>query len=211
MRILIAGATGLVGRHVLRLALADRRVTAIVAPTRRALPVHPKLTNPVSKDSPYADAADWWAVDGVVCTVGTTRADAGSAAAFRAIDLDLQLRIARRTRAAGAERFALTSSMGADPRSRFLYLRTKGELEAALAGLGWPSLTIVRPGAILGTRDGKDARIGEQVGAAVLKLIGPLLPRAWRGNPAEAIARTLLEAAIAGPPGEHFIKADRIG
>lgn len=207
-RLLIAGATGLVGSHVLSQALADPRVASVVAPTRKALAKHPKLTNPVSS-MPFSADAEWWNVDGAVCTLGTTRADAGSAAAFRAVDLDLQLKVARQARKHGAQRFTLTSSMGADPKSRFLYLRTKGELEAALSGLGWPSLTIVRPGAILGDRG--TMRLGERLAAAALRVIGPVLPKAYQGNPAAEIARTLLEAAVNGPPGQHIIKAGQIG
>lgn len=207
-RILIAGATGLVGRHVLSQALADRRVDGVVAPTRRALPAHPKLLNPVSDMTALPADADWWAVDGVVCSLGTTRAAAGSAEAFRAIDLDLQRDVARLARGHGAERFALTSSTGANARSRFLYLRTKGELEAAVTHLGWPSLTILRPGAILGDRD--EVRTAERVTAAALRILGPFLPRTYRGNPAHDIAASLLEAALNGSPGTHIVEAGEI-
>lgn len=208
-RILIAGATGLVGRHVLSQAIADRRVDSIVAPTRRPLPPHPKILNPVSDMTVLPADADWWKVDGVVCSLGTTRANAGSADAFRAIELDLQLAVARHARTHGAERFALTSSTGADPRSRFLYMRTKGEVEQAIAHLGWPSLTIVRPGAILGHRD--EVRKGERFGIALLRVLGPIVPRSYRGNQARDIAAALLEGALTGPPGTHVVRARDIG
>ncbi len=208
-RILIAGVTGLVGGHVLQQALADVRVEAIVAPSRRPLPPHSKLSNPVS-DFPFATGDDaWWTVDGVVCTLGTTRAKAGSDAAFRAVDLDLQLAVARHARTGGARRLALTSSIGADPRSRFPYLRTKGELEEAVRGVGWPSLTIVRPGPILGER--VETRTGERILGAVLRTLGPMLPKRMHGNPAGLIAHTLLEAAIAGADGLWEIEAAEIG
>lgn len=207
--ILIAGATGLVGGHVLARALADERIDRVIAPTRRALAAHPKLFNPVIDMARLPADAGWWAVDGVVCTLGTTRAAAGSAQAFRAVDLDLQLAVARHTHGGGARRFALTSSMGADPRSRLMYLRTKGELETAVAQLGWQSLTIVRPGAILGDR--QESRAGERLTAAVLGVLGPVLPSKWRGNPAQDIATALLEAAVNGAPGRHMLDAGEIG
>jgi uncharacterized protein YbjT (DUF2867 family) len=208
-RILIAGATGLVGGHVLRRALSDDRVTAIVAPTRRPLPPHDKLSNPVSDLSTLPDDDAWWAVDGVVCTLGTTRAKAGSAAAFRAVDLDLQLAVARRARAHGARRFALTSSTGADPRSRFVYLRTKGELEEAVRDLGFPSLTIVRPGVILGERT--ETRVAERAFVVALRAIGSVLPTRLRGNRADRIAQALLDAAVAAPDGSRVIGPAEIG
>lgn len=208
-RNLIAGATGLVGEHVLRQALADVRVDAVVAPTRRPLQAHPKLFNPVS-DLPFMFGDDaWWAVDGVVCTLGPTRAKAGSNTAFRAVDLDLQLAIARHARSRGTRRFALTSSIGADPRSRFPYLRTKGELEDAVRDLGWPSLTIVQPGPILGERS--ELRMGERILGTTLRTLRPVLPKRMRGTAADRIAHTLLEAAFTGHDGFRVVEAAKIG
>lgn len=206
--ILIAGATGLVGGHALSQALADDRIERVIAPTRRPLPPHPKLTNPVMDFSALHADAEWWTADGVICSLGTTRAAAGSAQAFRAVDLDLQLAVARYARAHGAKRFALTSSMGADPASRFLYLRTKGELEVAVGALGYPSLTIVRPGAILGNRP--TPPVGERVVGALLRAVGPILPKRYRGNPAADIARVLVGAALNGPQGARVIDGGQI-
>lgn len=207
-RILIAGATGLVGSHVLSRALADERVTCIVAPTRRALSPHAKLVNPVTDFSNLQADARWWQVDGAVCTLGTTRAKAGSAEAFRAVDFHLQLQVARQARASGVQRFALTSSMGADPASRFQYLRTKGELEVEVEHLGWPSLTIVRPGFIGGERN--ERRVVERIMGPVLLALSPLLPRRYRVSPAQEIARLLLEGAVRGAAGTRIIGADQI-
>lgn len=206
--ILIAGSTGLVGRHVLARALEDVRINRVVAPTRRALSPHPKLVNPVLDMSALPARAQWWGVDSVVCTLGTTRANAGSDAAFRAIDFDLQLAIARHTFAHGARRFALTSSMGADPDSRFLYLRTKGELENAVSQLDWYSLTIIRPGAILGERE--EARAGEAITATALRILAPVLPKKYRGNQAQDIAALLFASAVDGTPGQHILKSGDI-
>lgn len=73
-RILIAGATGLVGAQVLKLALTDRRVSEVIAPTRvPMLASHAKLTNRVVDMTKLPADASWWVVDGVVCTIGTTR------------------------------------------------------------------------------------------------------------------------------------------
>ena len=143
--LMLVGATGLAGGAVLRQALADARVTRIVAPTRRELPPHPKLENPVVDfEHPPADAA-WWCVDAVICTLGSTIRRAGSQEAFRRVDHDFPLAVARLARQHGARAFALNSATGADPGSRFFYNRVKGEVEDALREIGFPSLTIVRP------------------------------------------------------------------
>lgn len=204
-RLLIAGATGLTGRIVLERTLADPRVGHVTAPTRSALAPHPKLTNPiVDYDALPLDAA-WWACDTVICALGTTRAKAGSDAAFWRVDHDYPLAIAQAARTRGANAFALVSAIGADPQSRLLYNRTKGAVEASIGALDYPSYTIVRPGLIGGDR--KEFRAVERISQGVLGLLGPALPRGWRISPAENIAQALIDAAIAGKPGRHLITA----
>lgn len=200
--ILIAGATGLVGSQVLAQALDDARVTKIVAPTRRPLPAHAKLLNPIFDPAHLPTDVDWWAVDGVICALGTTHAKAGSEEAFRAVDFDLPQAIAKLTRAHGAGRFALTSSMGANARSSISYTRTKGELEEAIARMAFPSFTIVRPGLLGGKR--AEFRLAEHVGQIVLGAVGFLLPPALRISPAGTVAKLLLEAALNGENGRHM-------
>lgn len=202
--ILIAGATGLVGGLALASALSDPRITQVVAPTRRPLPPHPRLNNPiVDFDNLPRDAA-WWNVDGAVCALGTTRAAAGSAEAFRKIEGTI-VSVARVLHAHGVRRFALTSSKGADPRARFLYLRTKGEIEQDIRRLGFPSLTIVRPGLIGGAR--ATFRLAERATETLLSVLAPVLPRSLRISPATEIARVLIDAAIAGADGVRVVEA----
>jgi uncharacterized protein YbjT (DUF2867 family) len=202
-RILVVGATGLVGHHVIAKALADSRITRIVAPTRRPLEAHAKLYNPLVDFDRLPAEADWWDVDGVICALGTTRAKAGSDQAFRVVDYDYPLEVARLARKHGASRFALNSSVGANARSKLLYPRTKGEVEEALKAMGFQSLTVVRPGLIGGDRD--EFRLGEHVAAAVLGVLGSVLPRSYRISPADRIADALIEAAVTGAPGVHLI------
>lgn len=208
-RLLVLGATGLVGSHVVDLALKNKRVTSIVAPTRRHwMERSGKLLNPIVDLGQGVPDAEWWAVDAVICTIGTTRKIAGSDDAFRRVDFDIPRAAALRAREAGARCFALTSSIGANPASRFLYTRTKGELEVALGGMGFASLTILRPNVLGGQRP--EFRLGERAALAVLGAVGFLLPRRYRVSPAEVVARRLLEAAIAAPAGTHVIEAERL-
>jgi len=200
MRLLIAGATGLVGNLVLEQALADTRVSRVIALTRRPLPPHAKLENVVIDFSAMPVQASWWSVDGVVCTLGTTRAVAKSDAVYRAIDLEYPLAVARQARKHGATRLALTSSLGANPRSLFFYTRTKGELESELRKLGFPSLTFVRPSVL----DGHRARGGERTANIIFEILAPVLPRSLRVSPAKGIAALLLDGAIAAPSGVHI-------
>ena len=206
--LLIAGATGLVGRIVLDKALGDARVTQVVALTRRPLPAHPRLANPLVDYEAIPPKADWWRCDAVICALGTTRAKAGSAEAFYRVDHDYPLMVARHARAQGAKAFALVSAIGADAGSRLLYNRTKGEVEASIGALDYPSYTIVRPGLIGGKRD--EFRLAERVSDAILSVLGPVLPRQWRISPAENIAAALIEAALEARPGRHIVSAAKL-
>lgn len=206
MKILLAGATGLVGRHVLEQALADPRIVRVVAPSRRPLPAHPKLENPLVDFSTLPPDAPWWPVNGVVCTLGTTLRQAGSKEAFRRVDHDYPLVLAQIARAHGATAFALNSSMGASVHTNNFYLRTKGDVEAAVVACGFPSLTIVRPGLLGGHR--AEFRLGERIGLFALRLLGPLLPRRYRISPADRVAHVLLDAVVSARPGTHIVGAE---
>ncbi|MFS8136933.1 MAG: NAD-dependent dehydratase [Thermomonas sp.] len=209
MNILHIGATGLVGGLVLTRLLDAPQVTRVVAPTRRPLEIRrPALLNPVVDFEALPADADWWAVDAVICTLGTTMADAGSKPAFRRVDHDYPLMVARIARQAGAQIYALNSAMGANPRSSIFYNQVKGELEDALAGLGYPSLALVRPGLIDGVR--RHPRQGEGRALAVSRLLRPLLPMRFRPSRAGRIADALVEAALHPRPGIHRVEADAL-
>lgn len=207
-RLLIVGATGLVGQSVLELAKSDPRIHSIVAPTRRALPPHAKLQNPVVDFDRLPHDAPWWRVDAAICTLGTTMRDAGSREAFRKVDFDYPVAVANHVRRHGATAFALNSATGANAGSRIFYNRVKGEVEQALTALDFPSLTIVRPGLIGGKRP--TVRPAELIGMKTLLAIGPLLPRRYRVVPAERIAKCLLDAACKAMSGINIIESENI-
>jgi uncharacterized protein YbjT (DUF2867 family) len=207
--ILLLGATGLVGKEVLRQALADRRVSRIVAPTRRALAEqHPKLENPIVDFDALPAEASWWGCDGAICALGTTMRRAGSRAAFFKVDHDYVVNGARLARQHGVRSFAVVTAVGANPRSSFFYPRVKGEVEQALEGLSFPSLTIVRPSFIGGER--QERRPTERAFLAVLGVVNPMLPRGWRMNPAANIARVLIEAAVTARPGTRVVASSAL-
>lgn len=207
-RLMLVGATGLVGSGVLRQALAHPQVDQVVALTRRLLPPHAKLINPVVDFDALPVDADWWAVDAVICTLGTTIKKAGSQAAFRRVDHDHPLQVAQIALKHGAKAYALNSALGADAASRVFYSRTKGELERDLQTLGYASLTFVRPGLIGGER--QEARLGEQMGVVVSQWLRPLLPKRYRVVPAERIAHHLLQAALAAESGVRVVMSEAI-
>jgi uncharacterized protein YbjT (DUF2867 family) len=206
--LLLVGATGLVGQSVLRQALADSRVEKLIAVTRKALPPQPRLENPLVDFDNLPVEAPWWKVNGGICTLGTTMREAGSHQAFRKVDVDYPLAVARLLRQNGARSFAFNSSIGANPKARAFYMRVKGEVEQRLIAIGFPSLTLLRPSGILGPR--KPHRAWEARTIRVFHSLRPILPRHYRVVPADKIAKALIEAAISGPAGVHIVESERL-
>jgi uncharacterized protein YbjT (DUF2867 family) len=191
--VLVAGATGLVGREILQGLLADDSVTAVHAVGRRPPPVrHPKLHHLT------LDFNDFFAlpsVDEIYLALGTTIKAAGSQEAFRAVDYHANLAVARAARAEGAKRVGLVSAMGANAHSPIFYNRVKGELEESLQHLGFDGLVIARPSFLAGNREalGQPARAGEKIALRMSNLLRPLLPSNLRSIDATVVARALLE------------------
>lgn len=197
-RVLLLGATGLVGQHALTLLLQDPAVAWVRTLTRRELdakPAHPKLQSIVVDFDQLASHPEWFAVDDVLCALGTTIAAAGSQAAFRLVDFDYPLTAARLARQQGAQHYLLVSALGANPRSRIFYNRVKGELEAQLRTLAFPFLTIAQPSMLTGER--KERRWKEDL----VKPLGWLWPAAIRPVPARQVALGLIRQLHDPPPG----------
>jgi uncharacterized protein YbjT (DUF2867 family) len=143
------------------------------------------------------------------CCLGTTIKVAGSQAAFRAVDFDAVLAFAQASRAAGVERFAVVSALGADARSRNFYSRVKGEMEQALAGVGFVSLVIARPSLLAGDRAALEqpARRGERLALAVTAPFARWIPLRWRPVPATVVARALLRTLASAAPGTTVLNS----
>lgn len=189
---IIAGATGLVGREILAGLLADPAVSAVHSLGRRAPALqHPKLTAHVVD---FAALPVLPPAHEVYLALGTTIKVAGSQAAFRAVDFEANLAVAKAALAAGAKRAGLVSAMDANPNSKIFYSRVKGELEAALTTLPFQGLVMARPSLLIGKREelGQPVRRGEIIGEAVAKAIGFLIPTNYKPVAASAVAKALL-------------------
>lgn len=192
--ILLAGATGLVGRELLRGLLADDSVEQVIAVGRRSPAEASTKLHFIHADLPQVPALPH--VDECYIALGTTIKAAGSQAAFRAVDFDAAVNVASAAKAAGATKLGVVSAMGADPRSRVFYSRTKGEMENALASLGFDTLVIARPSMLAGDRSrlGQPVRGGEELALKVTERVGWLIPRNYRSIPAASVAQALLRA-----------------
>lgn len=192
-KVLLAGATGLVGGLLLQALLADPTVSEVHALSRRPLKIsHPKLKVHLVDFSRLPALPQ---ADEVYLALGTTIKVAGSQAAFRAVDLDANLAVARAAVAAGARRVGLVSAAGASAQSSAFYNRVKGELEDALKELDLSALVIARPSLLLDYRGGlqQPPRLGEMIAIPIAKLLLPLLPGAYRPVHARAVAQALVK------------------
>lgn len=209
---LVIGATGLVGSHCLRGVLDSGLYGEVTVFGRRKAPmVHSRLKQVVVDFDELPQALADIQVDDVFCCIGTTMKKAGNESAFRKVDLEYPLLVAKETRARGASHFLVVSAIGADHQSFFFYNRVKGELEKALERLDFPYLSIFRPSLLLGERD--ETRTLESLSGQLLGWASPLMKGPFsRIKPiaAEKVARAMLEeakkaAAYARPPGVLII------
>ena len=215
MNIVIAGASGLTGSACLKLLVDEPRITRIVSIGRRPGNLKSERLEEIllTPDGHFPpDRASTLRADAFIGCLGTTIRDAGSKRAFRAVDFDLMLELARLARAAGARTAAVVSALGADAKSLIFYSRVKGETEDALAALGFESLTFLRPSVI----DGKRARprFGEGFALAALRAVGPVLGgplENFAAVPAERIAAELVSAVICSDPGRRIVASAEIG
>lgn len=203
-RVLVLGATGLVGGELLSLLLTHRQVNEIIAPTRKPLPQHAKLDNPVGADLFALLTALDKPIDIVFCCLGTTRQQAGSDADFHYVDYTLVVESTLTGRRLGAQHCLVVSAVGASIHSTFLYNRTKGEMEQALREQGWPRLTLVRPSMLLGQR--ATPRLLERLAQPLFTL----LPGKWKSITAKDVAQTLIEQAFSAGEGVKVMESDQL-
>ena len=209
MKLLLLGATGLVGGRTLQLALSNDVFSEVTAPTRKPLAPHDRLVNPVtSRLEELAPALESYKPDAVICALGTTREKAGSKEAFRYVDCELPVAFGKAAHFAGVETYAIVTALGASPDSMIFYSRTKGEVERDVQAIGFRSLTICRPSIIGGERN--EARRAERAALALARLLAPILPKKFHVTPADAIAAALLNSVIVAKAGCRWILAEEI-
>ncbi|MGR5945530.1 NAD(P)H-binding protein [Enterobacter sp. C4G1] len=191
--VLLAGATGLVGGHLLQLLLNDPGVIRIHALSRKPLKVsHPKLQVHLVD---FASLPQLPHADEAYLALGTTIKVAGSKEAFRAVDFDANLAVAQAAIRAGVRRIGLVSAGGENVKSSMFYTRVKGELEEALRALPLTTLVIARPSLLLDYRSGlgQPVRLGEIISIPIARLLSPVLPGAYKPVRALAVARALTQ------------------
>lgn len=204
----MAGATGLVGREILAALLTDKRYAAVHCVGRRPLAIsHPKLFGHVVDFENLTSLPDINQIDDVFIALGTTIKVAGSRAAFRAVDFAAVVALARVAKAAGAVKLGVISAMGASTASAIFYNRVKGEMEEALAALGYRVLVIARPSMLAGERETltQAPRPAERLGLLAMALFKPLIPANYRAIAATQVAQALLKTLYRTEQGTRVL------
>lgn len=192
---IIAGATGLVGNNILhQLAARGDRPVGLARRPIKDMPVNAQLLE--INFEQFLINGELPQCDHFYLCLGTTIKTAGSRDAFRAVDFEYSLAVAKKAIQAGATGISLVSSVGADASSKNFYLKTKGQLEEAIKSLGFSSINIYRPGILMGDRS--ESRLLEGLGKIVFQVIDPLLLgylSPYRSIQANLLASTMIDNA----------------
>jgi len=198
---LIAGATGLIGKQLLQLLLQDSYYEKVKAISRKSIEIrHPKLENLVV-DFDALSEADLKSTD-VFCCLGTTIRIAKTKEAFRKVDYEYPLELAKATKNQGATQYLLVSALGADKNSSIFYNKVKGDIEDAIGHVDFRSVHIFRPSLLLGDRT--EQRAGEGTATAFFKVFGFLIPSKYKAIDSGKVARSMLAFAKTNEPGFYF-------
>ncbi len=192
---LLAGGTGLIGSQLLRYLVDDPRYSSVKCLVRSELRLsHPKIEIIQTDGGNLDEMAPALKADDVFCCLGTTMRKAKTKDAFRRVDFDYPLHLAKLTKAMGASQFLLVSSLGANASSSVFYNKIKGEVEDAIAAVGFDTFHIFRPSLLLGPR--KEERAGEDGAKLFFKLFGFLVPKKYKAIDSGKVAKAML--ALAG-------------
>jgi len=205
MKVVIAGATGLVGGKILEILLQEPKVEKVYALSRRTQNISdPKLEwiiGPLPPEKiPQAEA--------LILAIGTTMAKAGSQDSFKKTDVEIPYKIAQLAKMDGYQQVLSVSAKGASQKSFLFYNRAKADLENRLINLAFEKTVFVRPGLLLGER--KENRPGEKISQFLFRNLNFMLPKSLKAVKAEAVAMALIAGLLSAQNGVQIIENHKI-
>jgi uncharacterized protein YbjT (DUF2867 family) len=204
---LLAGTTGLIGSQLLDLLLQSNDYEKVIAISRRPLDkVHPKLTNLVCELNQLQNHVSELKADDVFCCLGTTMKNAKTKEAFRAVDFDAPLALAKIAKENGAKQYLIISALGANKDSSIFYNKVKGEVEEAIAQISFDGFHIFQPSLLTGPR--KEQRTGEEAAQVFYKIFGFLIPKKFASIESIKVARAMVAFAKEEKKG-RFVHSSR--
>jgi len=188
---LVAGASGLIGSQLLRLLVEDKRYTKVVAISRQPLEViHPKLENVVLEFDQLKQQGQLVKANDIFCCLGTTIKKVKTKEAFRKVDFEYPLELAKIGKEQGAEKYLLVSALGANKKSSLFYNQVKGEVEEAISKIGFSTLHIFRPSLLVGPR--QEQRSGEEAAKWVYRIFGFIIPTKYMAIESIKVAKAMI-------------------
>lgn len=209
---LLVGASGLVGNELLHILLEGPEYDKVTIFTRKLINIeHPKLHQQIVDFDNLPNYKNQFQVHDVYCCLGTTIKKAGSQDAFRRVDFEYPLTLAKLSKEMGIDRFLIITAMGSSSSSNIFYNRVKGEVEDAIKEVGLPSLHIFRPSLLLGHR--QEFRLGEKFASLLsplysLLMVGPMAK--YKPIQARDVALAMYRKGQATGSGEFIYSSDQI-
>jgi len=198
----------LIGSQLVELLLSDLYYSKVIAISRRPLSItHTRLENVLMEIDQLPDHNQLTA-DDVFCCLGTTMKQAGSKEAFRKVDFDFPVQLAKLLKTNGAKQFLLVSALGSNKNSSIFYNQMKGEVEEAVANIGYNCLHVFRPSLLTGPRVEK--RTGEDVAKLVYKYLGFLIPTKYKSIESIKVARAMQRLAKENRTGIFYHESEAI-
>jgi len=205
----LVGATGLIGSYLLEKLLNDSHFDTVRILIRRPIDItHPKLEKKIvdfnDSDSLLVALSN---SDVLFCAIGSTMKKVkGDKDAYRKIDFDIPVKLARFCKMTGCEKFILVSSAGANPKSINFYSKLKGETDEALKTSELKTVHIMRPSLLLGER--KEFRLGENIGKVAMTSLSFLIPEKYKAIQGKDVAKVMLALSKKNDEG-YFIHENR--
>ncbi|RZT22765.1 NAD(P)H-binding protein [Fictibacillus sp. BK138] len=194
--VIVAGASGLVGKEVVKQLIADQCCKEIILLVRNKLEIkHPKIKEILFDFTKSEYEIENVEADNMIICIGTTMKKVQTKERFKEVDLNIPVKLARLAIKLNVQNVAIISAMGANSKSSFFYNRVKGEMETQLISLNINNLTIIRPSLLIGDRN--EFRFGERLAEKVYSIIPYIFPKKYRPIDASNVARALIKASFA--------------
>jgi len=209
MKVIVLGASGLVGSHILDLLCKDDRVSKIYCLVRRSLHVENVKVEEIVVDFDNRSTFPTLEASSLFVAFGTTLNKAGSKEDQFRIDVDIPSMVMQWAVSVGVERCALVSALGVSKRSPFFYSRMKAELDERARKCGFNQLVIVKPSVLAGER--KEKRTGEKIGLVLGELLGRTgLINSYKPIHARKVAAAMIGQMLADEKGYKEIPSAKI-
>ena len=191
---MVVGSTGLVGKSVVN-HLIERGI-AVLALVRNDAESDNSLLNyyKIDFDDLHLPDETFSDIKDIFICLGTTIKKAGSKVAFQKVDITYCHEIAKQAQASGVKNISIVTSLGSDSNSTNFYLKTKGMIEDQITEIDFESISIHRPGLLIGARN--EMRLGEFIGQKIFPyFLDPFLfgsMRKYRSIKGDTLAKAMV-------------------